>query len=142
MLNHEFPLQQRHLKANPRLLTGLLLLYCLSILLPHGYMPARDAQGRVTISLCTGNGPINIVVDADGQPSTALESPSQAESSAHSAHSPCPFAAANLATAQSAWHDALPMATSARLKPAALATATLPFNLLIPTSARAPPFSS
>jgi hypothetical protein len=62
------------LKNAPHGLTGLLrilvLLPFLGLsLLPQGVMPGRSAEGTLTLTLCSGDGPVDVTIDlATGEP--------------------------------------------------------------------------
>jgi len=50
-----------------RAVCGLLLVpFLLTALLPQGYMPALQDDGRFTVTLCTGDGLKTVMLDADG----------------------------------------------------------------------------
>ena len=54
--------------------------------MPAGWMPSVD-QGGVRVLLCTGYGPVSVLLDADGQ--LQEEEPQQ-----ETRHDPCPFGVA------------------------------------------------
>ena len=54
-----------------RAVCGLLLVpFLLTALLPQGYMPALQDDGRFTVTLCTGDGLKTVMLDADGNETT------------------------------------------------------------------------
>lgn len=94
------------------------------VLFPSGTMPGRTANGELTIMLCTGDGPVSMTVDDQGQPLPA----EKGENGDH-ASKPCSFAAAHLpslaplgevfahVTATFVESAPLPVAISARQSP-------------------------
>lgn len=43
-----------------------LLALCLASAIPQGWMPVRGAQGELIFVICTGDGPVEMVLDRDG----------------------------------------------------------------------------
>jgi len=65
-----------------------LLVLAIQMIVPPGFMPVRTAQG-VVVTLCTGQGAINVVVDRDQAPGQGDHQPDDAMGSQQH----CPFAA-------------------------------------------------
>lgn len=81
-------------------------------LMPAGWMPTVEQDG-IRIALCTGYGPVTVVLDREGAP--RKDGPQR-----QSPHDPCPY---GVATAQAL---DLPPALALNLPPAAVAALTGP----------------
>jgi hypothetical protein len=92
----------------------------LRALLPTGWMPNPSGSAMVPLVICTMNGPVRMMVPADGQPNK--HSPSHEDGRQHEV---CPFAAAV--------HFAVPVSSST-LAPSSL-IAGLVINLFAPRQA-------
>lgn len=102
-----------------------LVTVCLWTIFPSGTMPGHTATGALTVMLCTGDGPVAMTLNADGQPA-----PADKEGTGSHSGKPCSFAAAHVlavpplgelaahVTAVFVHSAPLPVAVSARQAPA------------------------
>lgn len=79
----------RHSSTARGLLAALaLLVFAVQLLVPSGFMPIRTDRG-VIVTLCTGQGAINILVDRDAAPGKGDHAPDDGTTGSM----PCAFAA-------------------------------------------------
>ncbi|MBJ7443631.1 MAG: hypothetical protein JHD32_04810 [Sphingobium sp.] len=79
----------RHSSTARGLLAALaLLVFAVQLLVPSGFMPIRTDRG-VIVTLCTGQGAINILVDRDAAPGKGDHAPDDGMAG----QMPCAFAA-------------------------------------------------
>jgi|GEM_PF-5483044 len=110
------------------LLAALFLPFLLASLLPAAVMPARGAEGGLTVILCSGQGPVAVTLGADGGPvpdgasttcdwAAAQPGPAILAAPALPAAQPAVFAAVPAAAPLPAWVAAAPAAPLARGPP-------------------------
>lgn len=122
----------RHYPALLRLLAALAL--CVRAAVPSGWMPVAD-QGGIRIEICSGAGPMAMVLERDG----SLHE--EREPNAPPPRDPCPFGTAPAMAADLPQSAVLapPPLTEPQEHARATAFAALPFTRSVKPPARGPP---
>ncbi len=78
-------------KTRKQFIAFILLAFVMQAMIPAGFMPGTDNDGKMKIVICSGNGFVTKLVDIDQLPANEDDTGQGTDHDHESSHSTCPY---------------------------------------------------